>query len=163
MLHLQTCFFFLKAISSSYKSDFRIYLSLLLCPLISWGKRNYSKVEPWSEDGSLLYLCKGRAALCPALYSHVLASRQDGSRRVTCQDCPSRPSFPLEISIQRKQQWLSGLLMERHMLSLPKSKMSTNFAEQFAPWWENHKLTRHLKKNQQTQTKENSPTPPWMW
>lgn len=35
--------FFLKAVSSSYKSDFRTYLSLPRCPVISWSKRNYSK------------------------------------------------------------------------------------------------------------------------
>lgn len=53
-----------------------------------------------------------------------------------CQDCPARPSFPLGINIQRKQQWRSSLLRERCMHSLPKSKVSTNSAKQFAPWWE---------------------------
>lgn len=86
-------FFFLKAVSSSYKSDFRIYLSPPLRPLISWSKRNYSKEEPWSEDGSLLYLCKGRAALCPALHCDVLAPREVSSRRVMCQNCPAWPFF----------------------------------------------------------------------
>ena len=115
---------------------FHPVLTLPLCPLIPWRRRNCRKEEPWSADGSLLPSCKERAAPRPALQWDVLAPRQDGSRSPRCQDCPARPCCPLEINIQRKQRWCFGVLRERNTHVLPKSKMNTRFAKQFALRWE---------------------------
>lgn len=106
----------------SLSSLLRIYLSLLLRPLIPWSKRHFRQEEPWSEDVSPLLSCKVRAAPFPTLQQDVLAPRQDGSRSVMCQDCPARPCYLLEINIRRKQRWRFRVLRERNLRTLPKKQ-----------------------------------------
>lgn len=163
---MNSVFFFLKVVSSSYESLaslFWIYLPLPPCLLIVWSRRNFRKEEPWSEDGSLLQPCRGRAAPCPALQQDVLHPRQDSSGSMMCPDCPARSCCPLEINIQRKQRWGFGMLRERNRHALLKSMFNTSFAKQLAPLWEITSCQVDCKKIQTKQKKTPKPKPFSVW